>query len=133
MDKKFKRKFIDWIQSNGANYISVVSVLQKSTKHNINYARQGYIDDSIEYLPYKSDSVIEVEGYDLDLKHFRKDVLYDIVGISTSSNVLCIAMSMYSAGLRIRVIKDYCEDEKSKKLEDNAFEIMEAYMPGVLV
>jgi hypothetical protein len=84
------------------------------------------------YLDYESDNVILVPGYDVDCSLFRKDVDYDIIGISTSASVLCIAMSMYSVGLHINVLEQYCEDRKSKKLEDYAFAIMKAYMPGCL-
>lgn len=133
--RKEARRILDFINAHAHTYTGVVSILRKKMDGDRNIARSGdnVAHDRDDYLDYKSDNIICVPGYDVDCSQFRKDVQYDICGISTSASVLCISMSMYSCGLNIRVLKDYCEDRKGKGLERNAFEIMNAYMPGVLV
>lgn len=134
VDKKFRRDVINFIDANSHKYTGVISIIRKKMDGDRNFRRsnESIATDTNTYLDYTSNSVIEVPGYDCDISMFRKDAHYDIIGISTSASVLCIAMSMYSQGLDITVLKDYCEDRKGKKLEDMAFSIMEAYMPGCL-
>lgn len=135
IDKKVKKQILDFINSNAHTYDSVISIVRKRMNGDRNFQKSGdqIATDATTYLDYESSSVIEVPGYDVDCTHFRRDIQYDIIGISTSASVLCIAMSMYSCGLQIRVLEKYCEDRKGKKLEDHAFEIMRAYMPGCVV
>ena len=135
IDKKVKKQILDFINSNAHTYDSVISIVRKRMNGDRNFQKSGdqIATDATTYLDYESSSVIEVPGYDVDCTHFRRDIQYDIIGISTSASVLCIAMSMYSCGLQIRVLEKYCEDRKGKKLEDHAFEIMRAYMPGCVI
>lgn len=135
IDKKIKRQILDFINSNGHTYDSVISIVRKKMNGDRNFQKSGdqIATDATTYLDYESSSVIEVPGYDVDCTHFRRDMQYDLIGISTSASVLCIAMSMYSCGLQVRVLEKYCEDRKGKRLEDHAFEIMRAYMPGCVV
>ena len=135
IDKKVARSILDFINSNAHKYSGgVISIVRKKMNGDRNFQKSGdqVVTDGSTYLDYESNNVIEVPGYDVDCSLFRRDAHYDIIGISTSASVLCIAMSMYSCGLDISVLKPYCEDRKSKKLEDMAFQIMEAYMPGCL-
>lgn len=133
--KKFRTDVLDFINSNAHNYEGVISIVRKKMNGDRNFQRAGdnVASDRPTYLDYESTNVIEVPGYDVDCSMFRRDAQYDIIGISTSASVLCIAMSMYSTGLDIRVLKEYCKDRKGKKLEEHAFDIMGAYMPGCLI
>ncbi len=135
IDKKIRRNMLDYINSHGHDYDGVISIIRKQMNGDDNFQKMkdNVATDDRSYLDYESTNVIEVPGYDVDCSLFRRDATYDIMGISTSASVLCIAMSMFSCGLRIRVLKELCEDRKSKKLEEYAFSIMEAYMPGCLV
>lgn len=133
IDKRDARNIIDFINSNAHKYSGgVVSIVRKNMNGDRNFKRDGSTMDfeTSTYLSYESDSVIEVPGYDVDCALFRRDAHYDIIGISTSASVLCIAMSMYSQGLDVTVLKKYCADGQGKKLEDCAYTIMDAYMPG---
>ena len=134
IDKKIARKMLDYINGNGHSYTGVISVVRKKMNGDRNFRRNGddIATDTTTYLDYESTNVIEVPGYDVDCSMFRKDAHYDIMGISTSASVLTIAMSMYSSGLDISVLRDLCEDRKGKQLEEYAFKIMEAYMPNAL-
>lgn len=131
IDKKVARQILDFVNGEGHSYDSVISIIRRPMQGDRNFqeSKNTMSTDDV-YLDYESDLVIEVPGYDVDTKNFRKDCHYDIVGISTSASVMCIAMSMYSAGYSVNVLSRYCEDRKGKKLENNAFEIMKAYMPG---
>lgn len=135
IDKKVRRSILDFIQSESHTYTGVISIVRKKMNGDRNFVRSGnnVATDTHTYLDYESSTIIEVPGYDVDCSSFRRDAHYDIIGISTSASVLCIAMSMYSCGLDVSVIEKYCEDRKSKKLENYAFEIMKAYMPGCLI
>lgn len=131
IDKKIKKKILDFINGSKEDYSGVISILRRPGNGDENIRRNDMtIGAGDIYLDYESDMNIEVTGYDVDVKHFRKDCQYDIIGISTSASVLCIAMSMWSAGYNIRVLSEYCEDRKGKELEEYAFKIMKAYMPG---
>lgn len=134
IDKKARNQILDFINSEGHSYTGVISIVRKPMNGDTNFQRSGETMDSTNtYLDYESTNIIEVSGYDVDCSLFRKDAQYDIIGISTAASVLCIAMSMYSCGLNIRVLGEYCKDRKSNSLEKYAFEIMKAYMPGCLV
>lgn len=134
IDKRARGQILDFISSEGHNYTGVISIVRKPMNGDTNFQRSGETMESTNtYLDYENNNIIEVSGYDVDCTLFRKDAQYDIIGISTAASVLCIAMSMYSCGLNIRILKDYCEDRKSKTLGKYAFEIMKAYMPGCLV
>lgn len=134
IDKKARNQILDFINSEGHSYTGVISIVRKPMNGDTNFQRSGETMDSTNtYLDYESTNVIEVSGYDVDCSLFRKDAQYDIIGISTAASVLCISMSMYSCGLNIRVLGEYCRDRKSNSLEKYAFEIMKAYMPGCLV
>lgn len=134
IDKKSRNQILDFINSEGHTYTGVISIVRKPMNGDTNFQRSGNtMDSTMTYLDYESTNVIEVPGYDVDCSIFRKDAHYDVIGISTSASVLCIAMSMYSCGLNINVLGKYCNDRKGKNLEKCAFEIMKAYMPGCLV
>ena len=134
IDKKARNQILDFINSEGHSYTGVISIVRKPMNGDTNFQRSGETMDSTNtYLDYESTNIIEVSGYDVDCSLFRKDAQYDIIGISTAASVLCISMSMYSCGLNIRVLGEYCKDRKSNSLEKYAFEIMKAYMPGCLV
>lgn len=134
VDKKFKNSLIDFLNANGHKYTGVISIVRKPMNGDANFRRpEDTMEATNTYLDYECNNIIEVPGYDVDCQMFRKDADYDICGISTSASVLCIAMSMYSIGLRIRILEPYCEDRKGKALEKAAFEIMKAYMPGCVV
>lgn len=135
IDKKIRQQILDFINSEGHTYSGIISIVRKKMNGDRNFRRAGdtVATDTNTYLDYESHTVIEVPGYDVDCSSFRRDAHYDIIGISTSASVLCIAMSMYSCGLDVSVIEKYCEDRKGKKLEQYAFEIMRAYMPGCVI
>lgn len=134
IDKRTARNILDYIHGNQHLYTGTISIIRKSMKGDRNFKKAGdtVTKNHSEYLDYKSDNIIEVPGYSLDCSQFRQDAHYDLIGISTSASVLSVAMNMYSCGLSINVLAKYCEDRKSKKLEEHAFEIMKAYMPGVV-
>lgn len=131
---KFKkaREIMDFVKANSHKYQSVISILRKKMDGDTNFRKAGdtVATDTMDFLSYQSDTVIDVPGYDVDCTHFRRDAHYDIVGVSTAASVLCIALSMYSCGLDISVLKDYCADRKG--LDKEAYAIMKEYMPGVL-
>lgn len=135
IDASVKEDILDFINSHSQEYDGVISIIRKKMSGDRNFQRSGdaIASDAPTYLDYESQTVIEVPGYDVDCDMFRRDAQYDIIGISTSASVLCISMSMYSRGLNIRVLEQYCEDRKGKQLEDYAFAIMRAYMPGCVV
>jgi hypothetical protein len=134
IDKKQKRKILDFINGNSDQYDSVMSIVRKPMNGDTNFRRSGEMMSSDNvYLDYQSDNVIVVPGYDVDCSMFRKDAEYDIIGISTAASVLCCAMSMYSCGCRVRVLKEYCADRKSSNLHAKALDIMNAYMPGCVI
>lgn len=134
IDKKSRNMILDFINSNGHGYTGVISIVRKPMNGDTNFQRSGEtMSSNNTYLDYESTNVIEVSGYDVDCSQFRKDAQYDVIGISTAASVLCISMSMYSCGLNVRVLGEYCKDRKSNSLEKYAFEIMKAYMPGCLV
>lgn len=135
IDKKIKQSILDFINAESHNYTGVISIIRKRMNGDRNFQRSGdqVASDTNTYLDYESSNVIEVPGYDVDCNAFRRDAEYHLIGISTSASVLTIAMSMYSVGLDVKVIEEYCEDRKGKKLEEHAFEIMRAYMPGCLI
>lgn len=135
IDKKVRRSILDFIQAESHTYQGVISIIRKKMNGDRNFRRSGdeVATDTHTYLDYESTTVIEVPGYDVDCSAFRRDAHYDIIGISTSASVMCIAMSMYSCGLDVSVIEKYCEDRKGKKLEEYAFAIMRAYMPGCVI
>lgn len=135
LDRKQKRKLMDFLQVQGTQYKSVISVIRCAMQGSDNFKRSNDTlgNTSVEYLSYPSDTVLEVPGYDLDCKGFRKDVIYDIVGMSSAASVLTIAMSMYSNGYKVRVLEEYCFDRKGDDMHEAAFDIMEAYMPGCVV
>lgn len=134
IDKKARNQILDFINSEGHSYTGVISIVRKPMDGDTNFQRSGEtMDNTNTYLDYESTNVIEVSGYDVDCSLFRKDAQYDVIGISTAASVLCISMSMYSCGLNVRVLGEYCKDRKSNSLEKYAFEIMKAYMPGCLV
>lgn len=134
IDKKIARNILDYIHCNQYEYTGIISVIRRPMAGDKNFRRSGddIAIDTKEYLDYPSSVVIEVPGYSIDCDNFRKDVHYDIIGISTSASVMCMAMNMYSCGHDISVLEKYCEDRKGKKLEEHAFNIMNAYMPGVV-
>lgn len=134
VDKRTARKIVDYINGYGDQYAGIISVIRKKKDNdNFNRLRDDIATDTTTYLDYESDSVIEVSGYDVDCTKFRSDVSYDIIGVSAGASVLCTAMSMYSAGLRINVLGQYVADRKGDKIKASAFNIMNAYMPGVLI
>lgn len=135
IDKKVKRDMLDYINAHSHEYDGVISIVRTKMNGDRNFQRSGdnLVNDQPIYLDYESTNVVAVPGYDVDCSMFRKDAEYDLMGISTSASVLCIAMSMYSCGLNIRVLEKYCEDRKGKKLEEHAFAIMRAYMPNCVV
>lgn len=135
IDKKVKRNMLDYINTHSHEYDGVISIVRTKMNGDRNFQRSGdnLVNDQPTYLDYESTNVVAVPGYDVDCSMFRKDAEYDLMGISTSASVLCIAMSMYSCGLNIRILEKYCEDRKGKKLEEYAFAIMRAYMPNCVV
>lgn len=124
-------KLIQWIQVNANSYDGVIAVVRKD-QNNANFKQNGdtIANKTVSHLPYPTTDIIEVGGYDLDVRIFRKDIEYDIMGISSAASVLCIAMSMYSQGLKVNVLEKLCADRKGSKLHKAAFDIMNAYMPG---
>lgn len=134
VNKRFRRDILDFINSNAHKYTGVISIVRRDMRGSRNFNKSGdnLVTNNMVLLGYPSDDIIEVPGYVVDASKFRTDASYDLIGISTSASVLGVAMSMYSQGLDITVLKDYCEDRKGKKLGDMAFSIMEAYMPGCL-
>lgn len=134
IDKRTARNILDYIHGNQHLYTGTISIIRKSMRGDRNFKKAGdtVTSNDNEYLDYKSDNIIEVPGYSLDCEQFRKDAHYDLIGISTAASVLSVALNMYSCGLSISVLSKYCEDRKSKKLEEHAFEIMKMHMPGVV-
>lgn len=128
------QRLLEWVQARRDSYDMVISIVRKDLVYD-NFNRMGdeiaNREDTI--LPYATDQLIEVPGYDVDCRNFRKDMEYDIVGISTAASVLCISMSMFSAGMKIHILTDRCIDRKGKKIHNAAIEIMKAYMPIAVV
>lgn len=134
INKRKRGAIIDFINAHSVEYNAVVSIIRKPCNGDRNFQASGNTMSSTNtYLDYESTNIIEVPGYDVDCSMFRADVHYDVIGISTSSSVLCVAMSMYSRGLDVNVLAPYCEDRKSKHLEKYAFEIMDTWMPGCVI
>lgn len=128
------QKLVSWIQARRDSYDMTISIVRKDLVYdNFNKMGDEIANKSETILPYATDQLIEVPGYDVDCSKFRKDIEYDIVGISTAASVLCIAMSMFSAGLKIHVLTDRCLDRKGKKTHNAAVDIMKAYMPIAVV
>lgn len=124
------KKIIEWVGAHQSEYDSIIAIVRKDlVRDNFDKMKDKIQNKEVEYFEFPVDKVIEVPGYDIDCKVFAKDIQYDIVGISTSASVLCMAMSMFSNGLNIRVLTKYCCDRKSDKLHKMAVEIMKAYMP----
>lgn len=127
------KKLIEWIQARSGDYDRVISVVRKDLKYdNFNKMGDSIANKDDVRLDYMSHQVIVVPGYGVDCSNFPPNVEYDIVGISTAASVLCIAMSMFSAGLKIHVLENRCIDRKGKKTHEAAITIMKAYMPIVL-
>ncbi|MBR3599527.1 MAG: hypothetical protein IKL53_06585 [Lachnospiraceae bacterium] len=133
-DKKFQNKMLDFLNVAPNKFDGVISIVRAKTLAG-NFNKSGDTIGAIGevLLDYPSDTIMYVPGYDVDTSKFTRDNEYYICGISTSASVLCIAMSMYSAGLNVKVLTEYCTDRKSKKLESYAHEIMKAYMPDCVV
>lgn len=124
------KKLITWIQANRDKYDLTISIVRKDLVYD-NFNKMG---DEVgtkdpTVLDYASDQVIEVPGFDVNCSQFNRAYEYDIVGISTAASVLCIAMSMFSSGLKLHILTDHCIDRKGDKYHDMAVKIMKAYMP----
>lgn len=134
LDKKKRMSILDFIEANSHNYEGVISVIRTTGKGDTNFRRSGdtIANTAVEYLPYESHETLEVPGYTIDCRTFRKDAHYDIIGVSTAASVLATAMTMYSNGLEINVLEKYCADRKGSALHESALSIMNAYMPGVV-
>ena len=128
--KRDKDVILDFILSHQHTYDATIAIVRGNVNGRRNFDQKG---DTIgmggmTLLDYPADNIIEVSGYDVDCKVFRKDAQYDIIGISTGASVLCAAMSMYSAGLKVNVLKKYCSDRKG--VHSQAIDIMNVYMEG---
>ena len=125
-------KLVKWIQTHQQNFDGTIAVVRKD-QNNRNFEKAGdtIMNKLISNLDYSADTIIEVGGYDLDCKQFRRDAEYTVMGISSGASVLTTAMSMYSAGLNIKIVESLCLDRKG--LQKEAFKIMKAYMPGCII
>lgn len=131
IDRGSRNKILDFIHSTQHTYDGTIAVVRNSNMSdadNFRRKKDTIGDDRPELIEFSADNIIEVSGYDLDCKVFRKDAEYHIIGVSTGAAVLCTAMSMYSAGLRVTVLSKYCADRKGMHKE--AIAIMNAYMEG---
>ena len=133
MPKREYKYILDFINSHVNVYSSIISIVRKATEGNDNFRRRGIqiYDSSLDCFDYPSDNIICVPGFDINVDGFRKDVHYDVICISTAASVLCVAMSFFSAGYELSVLRDYCVDRKG--LNKEAFKIMNTYMPGIVV
>lgn len=123
-------KLVDWVQAHKDDYDSVIAVVRKDLKtDNFNRMHDDIANKEMVVLPYATDNIILVPGYDIDCSHFRTDpgIEYHIMGISTAASVMCVAMSMFSHGCSIKVLEKLCMDRKG--LHNEAIKIMKAYMP----
>ena len=133
--KRFERKILDFINANSFKYDGVISIVRKKMDGDRNFRKSGdsVATDRLDFLDYESDQIIAVPGYDVDCTKMRRDAHYDICGISTAASVLCSALSMYSQGLDISVLSEYCADRKGERLHKSALAIMKEYMPNCVV
>lgn len=130
---KAGRKILDWVQAHHDEYAVTISIIREYTKHgNLQHQGGDIITNNDIHLDYYTDQIIKVPGFDVDCTQFRRDVHYDIVGISTGASILCCALSMFSAGLHITVRTDLCCDRMGKKTHEAALTIMDAYMPSAV-
>lgn len=121
-----------WICATQDDYDYTISIVRQEGNRNMMRTDSEIIDRNIQnYYPFQVDKEIEVYGYDVDTNQFRRDVEYSIVGVSTSASVLCIAMSMYSAGLNVKVLENHCYDRKG--LHREGIKIMNAYMKDCVI
>ena len=128
------RKILDWVKAHYDEYAVTISIIRRyDQRGNVNRSGNEIIEDHAITLDYYSDQVIGVTGFDVDCTQFRRDVQYDIVGISTSASVLCCALSMFSANLNVRVIENLCCDRKGKDVHAAAIKIMKTWMPKNVV
>lgn len=134
LKKKERIKLEEFLLKNYEAYDGVISIIRDKSdaqgmmKHK---ELQEAAQDSEAYYPIPIGKTVTVAGYDIDTTGMRKDTIYDIVGVSTAASILCMAMSLFSAGYRIRVLSDFCFDRKG--LHDEAIAIMTEYMPGSVV
>lgn len=125
------RKLEDWVMSHIDRYDTSIAVIRVTGNRNFQgTGKKDFVNDTAD-IRYNPTSIYYVTGYDLDVGNMPKDFEYHICGISTGASVLCIAMSMYSAGLNVRVLKDKCLDRKG--LHKEAIKLMDAYMPGCVI
>lgn len=138
--KKYEKKLMEYIASNRGNYRNIIGIVRDS---NFNpSASKNFLKDKdsignvgMNLLPFEVDEYIAVPGYDLDVSKFRRDghIQYDIIGLSTGASVITAAMSMYSNGMNVRVLKDLCMDRKGDNCHDAAILLMKNYMPGCVI
>lgn len=133
ISKSDKNRILDYISSHQHIYDGTLAIVRGNVHGNRNFKKKGDTigANGMHLLDFSADDIIEVSGYDIDCKLFRRDVEYHIIGISTAASVLCCALSMYSAGFEVKVLSKYCADRKG--MHDKAIQIMKAYMEGCVV
>ena len=136
-DRRTQRKIMTFLDEAANGKFDSVTAIIRTQRSKDGYlsamANDGIAADANEVIPYEATQVICVPGFDVDATQFRLGEKYYIMGISTSASVLCIALSMFSAGLDVYVIEDMCRDRKGDKYHKYAIEILKAYMPGRVV
>lgn len=124
---KKRQKLEDWIVANQGDYDYTISIVRDAGNRNMRKSGTEIINsDTKNYYPFSVEEEIIVTGYDIDTSIFDINTEYHIVGVSTGASVLCIAMSMYSEGLNVRVLENYCFDRMG--LHKEAIKLMSAYM-----
>ena len=121
-------KLVKWVLNHQSEYTATIAIVRKDLcRDNFNRMGDTIGNKEASNLPYPADTIMEVPGYDVDCNVFRRDAEYHIMGISTGASVICTAMSMFSAGINIKILGDLCADRKG--MHDHAIKIMKAYMP----
>ena len=139
INKKDAKEIMHYIHTASHTYETTIAIVRKDVRGSRNLlsedskrAGNDIVGSSPVMLDYEVSNLIVTPGYDVDVTAFRNDIEYDIIGVSTAAAVLSVAMSLYSRGCKINVLKDYVADRKGPGLQKAAFLIMENYMPGVL-
>lgn len=132
---KYKTRLIDYIHRNECMYMSTIAVIRRNMFGNDNFRRSGdaIMSSGLEIYDFEVDEVIDVPGYVIEVNRLRKDVCYDICGISAGASVIAIAYTLYSYGFKVRILSDLIEDRFGETVKKEALHLMETYMPGCVV
>lgn len=138
-DEKFEylrekdvERLSNWISANQGDFDYTISIVREAGNRNIEKSGMEIIDNTtMNHYPFEVHQEITVHGYDLDCSILDENTEYYIVGTYTAEAILCTAMSMYSMGMKVKVIENYCLDRRD--LHKNAINIMMEYMKDCVI